>query len=133
MSFFSLKQEERLSTSETLIKDKFYHHDNITRVHLAVHRQINNSYSQGDVVDVMHSVFTQALGENFNMKFETGVVDRLNAKVVERIRALKSASDKALLTSRRVGFETSKIPATFLPRASFSVEKDSFEDSFEFI
>lgn len=127
MSFFSLKREERLSTSETLIKDKFYNHDNITRVHLAVHRHINNSYSQGDVVDAMHHVFTQTLGDNFNMKYESGVVDRLNAKVVDRIRTRKIASDKALLTSRRVGFETSKIPATFLPRASFSVEKDSFE------
>ena len=136
MNFFSLKQEERLSPSETSIQKNFYDQTNVTRVLAMVRERIDNFYSQGDVVDVMHTVFTQFLGENFNVSFSSGIVDKLNDAVVAQVRRRKMASNKASKISRKVGFETNKIPGKFLPRPSFSLEsedEDRGKVSYEFI
>lgn len=136
MSYFSLKEEERLSPSETAIQKNFYEQANITRVLRMVHESVDNFYSQGDVVDAMHDVFIQWLGENFHVSNTHGIVDRMNDAVVERVRRRKMASNKASQISRRVGFETNKIPSTILPRASFSLEsedEDRGKVSYEFI
>lgn len=128
MNFFALKQDERLSPSETSIQNKFYDHENISRVLHMVHESVDNFYSQGNVVDVMHDVFTQMLGENVNVRNFDGIVGRMNDAVVERVRDRKMASNRASQISRRVGFETNKIPSKFLPRASFSLEEEDEEE-----
>ena len=101
-----------------------------------VRESVDNFYSQGDVVDVMHAVFTQFLGENFNVSFSHRIVNGLNDSVVAQVRRRKMASNKASKISRKVGFETNKIPVNFLPRPSFSLEsedEDRGKVSYEFI
>lgn len=124
MSYFSLKADERLSPSEIVVQKQFFDRDNVHRVHRRVQQTVDNFYTSGDVADVMHNVFTQYLGANFNTSIPRGIVDRLNDAVVELVQNQKISSKKASQISRKVGFETSKIPTRILPRASFSVETE---------
>lgn len=133
MNFFSLNLDERLSPSEIVLQNQFKDQANVDRVVLVVHETVDKFLTHGEVVDVMHDVFTQFLGENFNVSFSHGIVDRLNNEVVASVRRRKMASNKASQISRRVGFETSKIPGRILPRASFSVESENQDRGFEFI
>ena len=132
MNFFALNLEERLSPSEIVLQNQFKDQGNVDRVVHVVHETVDSLLTHGEVVDVMHDVFTQFLGENFNVSFSHGIVDKLNNDVVEKVRRRKMASNKASQISRRVGFETSKIPGRILPRASFSLESEE-DRGFEFI
>lgn len=131
MNFFSLSLDERLSPSEIVLQNKLKDPTNVGRVVLVIHEMVDKFVTHAEVVDVMHDVFTQFLGNNFNSSFSNGIVDRLNKEVVEEVRRRKISSNKASQISRRVGFETSKIPARMLPRASFSIEAE--DRGFEFI
>lgn len=133
MNFFSLSLNERLSPSEIVLQNQLKDKANVERVVLVIHETVDKFVTHGEVVDVMHDVFTQFLGENFNMNFSHGLVDRLNKEVVEEVRRRKMASNKASQISRRVGFETSKIPSRMLPRASFSLESEDEDKGFEFV
>lgn len=100
-----------------------------------VRETVGETYSHGHVVDVMHEVFTQFLGGRNGLN-SVDIIDRINIAVANKVLNRKMASNKASQISRRVGFETSKIPKTFMPRASFSLESEDEvkgKVSFEFI
>lgn len=131
MNFFSLQSEERLSPSEIILQRDFFGDSNVDVLLSTVRKTVDNLYSGGDVADIMHDVFTTFLGENFNASASRQVVSTLNERVVASIKRRKMFSKKASQISRKVGFETSKIPTKIMPRASFSLESEN--DFFEFI
>lgn len=133
---YSLKLEEPLSPSETVVQRQLFDKSNINRVVVMVRDSVGELYSHGHVVDVMHEVFTQILGGKEGLGNSGDIVQRFNSAVVKKVLNRKMASNKASMISRRVGFETNKIPATMLPRASFSLESEDEERgkvSYEFI
>ena len=122
---YSLRLEERLSPSEKVIQRLFFGEENIDKVVSMVHVSVDKFLSRGDVVDVMHDLFTRKLGENSRgLRNSHGVIDEINATVVATMLRQKKASNKASQISRRIGFETNKIPVQLLPRASFSLESE---------
>lgn len=122
MFTYSLKLDEQLSPSETVLQTRFFDKENTKTVVRMVHQTVDNSITHGDVVDVMHDVFTHFLGRKNGV--EGTVVDEINAAVVAKIVRRKTTSNQASKISRRVGFETNKIPSQFLARPSFSLESD---------
>lgn len=117
---FRLTVDEQLTPSELSIREEFFSKNNIKNVVTLVHGTIDRYVTQGRIVDVMHEIFTQALGQKNGLVGTS--IDTLNASVSSTILLRQQASLAASVRSRRVGFETSKIPTTILPRASFNPE-----------
>lgn len=115
---YSLKSE-LVSPVEKMLKEKFFSNLNTTTVVGMVHSRVSSQFSRGEIVDVMHTVFTHMLGSN-----QLNSVEELNAAVVQDMFRRKNSSDKASFVSRKVGFERNKIPSNILPRASFSLESE---------
>ena len=126
---YSLKIDERLSPSEIVVQTDFFSQANINHLVLMVRGSVDSSYSHGDVHDAMDEVFTRTLGS----RRDDVVISNMNSDVVALMLKRKVASNQASKISRRVGFENGKIPATILPRASFSLQSEEEEKGYEFL
>jgi hypothetical protein len=124
---FRVKLDEQLSPSELRVRNDFFSKQNTQKVVALVHGSVDRYLTDGSIVDVMHEVFTQSLGQKNGLVGTT--LAALNDLVSSTILSRQRASASASIRSRRVGFETSKIPTTILPRPSFSYKSDD-DDAF---
>ena len=114
---YSLKQDYTMvSPLEKKKRDEFFEKGNVDSIVLDVHSQVDSDISSATIVESMHCVFTNMLGRNQVLELNV-----LNENVVRELIRKKASSDKFSLVSRKVGFESSKIPTNILPRPSFSL------------
>lgn len=117
---YSLKQDYTMvSPLEKKRRHDFFENGNVNSVVLDVHSRVDSEISRTTIVESMHCVFTNMLGRNQLLGLNV-----LNENVVQELIRKKASSDKFSLVSRKVGFESSKIPTNILPRPSFSLEKE---------
>lgn len=123
---FGLSSYERLTPSEKRLQEQFFSTTNTANLVAMVRARVDDRATDGDVVDLMHEIFTKALGG----KTKVDNTATLNKEVISTLTHRLQSSREASLRSRRIGFETHKIPSTILPRASFSIEPEREVDTF---
>ncbi|CAN0299133.1 unnamed protein product [Ectocarpus sp. 6 AP-2014] len=108
-----------MSPNEHAIKNIFFSEANTSRVHGSAQAHVHASISYPTVVDAMHKEFTVGLGGR-----EAVNVDTLNRNTINTLHDSHQKHLHAVAHSREVGFEKSRIPTNFLPRASFELQTD---------
>jgi len=120
------ESNEALSPSEKILRRGFLSKENTNVLIDVVHRNINPSETDGNVVDAMHETFERSL------YLDPDTISELNNIFIKNFKATHDASVNAMTRSRERSFTRSNIPTNFLPRASFSVQEDSHDKILEF-
>lgn len=115
----SLDIDEAMTPKEKVVKEEFLSKENSLRVFGSAQRHVNPTISYSNVVDAMHKEFTQGLGGSAPVS-----VPSLNQTTIDNLSISYTKHIVAMHQTRRVGFDTSKIPSNMLPRPSFNLQED---------
>jgi len=116
---------DNLSPFEKQLRDQFLTDANKISVFKIAQSEIDPFITYGNTVDSMYETFT-----NYVHRIPT-TVEELNGYCISEMKKKKNLCQQGTLRERNK-FIRAEIPSNFLPRASFSVQDDSYDKLLEF-